>query len=812
MGKKLLKASTLMAMPAFAALLALPLMNGMTASAANTAEDVPAFETNIQAMGDDDSITPYFGNLSDNKPMLFSASDKSESLPSSVDLSATPYFPEIGNQMGIGSCYAWSSAYYQYTYEANKLNNIPTTKDNAYSPAFVYNYRSSTTFSGGTCMDAYNFMMEHGCLRMGTMPYQSTNGASYIEKSNYDTSLSTDTDAMIDALETRIVGHDAITIPGTGTPITSPDDASLNELKGMLADGKIFSVRVQGFEYWRYANRKQYDETTGTASNYLNEKGRSESVCYRAIAGNSGHALTVVGYDDTVWTDINGNGTPEQGEYGAFKIANSWGTSYRNDGYTWVAYDALNKVSSVSGNWESNLSGSRIAIFDRGVYVNGKYNVNGFYFIEVDNKDVYYVAQVDVDTTDGVGLTVSLGQNENGSNNYSRTVLSNTSGSKKVPFDGTLAFDYADLCSPISDAISGYNWSVRLNTKYTTAAARITDNLSNTIVDLGEITDRYVEQPINLVMGDLNYDGQFTQADIEIKNSGAELSTLQQYLASDMPETPETPENPETPDVPETPETPDVPETPETPDVPETPETPDVPETPETPDVPETPETPETPDVPETPETPETPDVPETPATLIATASVVTEWDGGKIMTVTVKNTGNTPVNGWAFTCDTLGGEIVSIWNANLLSGNVVQCASYNATIPAGGEVTFGYQLANPNGSVPSFTQLQQNAAVSDCTVLVDIANAWDGGFVGYITIQNNSDAAINGFELTFTTEGFSITDPCGSSIVTNADGSYTLTSSVTIAAHSSIAIQFVGSTNGTPQIQVISMNTTALG
>lgn len=50
----------------------------------------------------------------------------------------------------------------------------------------------------------------------------------------------------------------------------------------------------------------------------------------------------------------------------AFKIANSWGTSFvssgisSNTGYFWVMYDALNKVSANNvNNWEAKYSGTR---------------------------------------------------------------------------------------------------------------------------------------------------------------------------------------------------------------------------------------------------------------------------------------------------------------------------------------------------------------------------------------------------------------------------------------------------------------------
>ena len=59
--------------------------------------------------------------------------------------------------------------------------------------------------------------------------------------------------------------------------------------------------------------------------------------------------MTLVGYNDNIWIDINKNYKVDDGEMGAFKIANSWGTEYGNDGFAWVAYDALNYISCVKG-------------------------------------------------------------------------------------------------------------------------------------------------------------------------------------------------------------------------------------------------------------------------------------------------------------------------------------------------------------------------------------------------------------------------------------------------------------------------------
>lgn len=54
--------------------------------------------------------------------------------------------------------------------------------------------------------------------------------------------------------------------------------------------------------------------------------------------------MTLVGYNDNIWTDIIENVVVDSGEMGVFKIANSWGTNYCNDGFVWITYDAVKKL------------------------------------------------------------------------------------------------------------------------------------------------------------------------------------------------------------------------------------------------------------------------------------------------------------------------------------------------------------------------------------------------------------------------------------------------------------------------------------
>lgn len=61
-------------------------------------------------------------------------------LPKSIDLSKTNYFPPIGDQGYLNSCTTFATVYYQYSYEVNRLNKINSLSEQVvYSPKWIYN-------------------------------------------------------------------------------------------------------------------------------------------------------------------------------------------------------------------------------------------------------------------------------------------------------------------------------------------------------------------------------------------------------------------------------------------------------------------------------------------------------------------------------------------------------------------------------------------------------------------------------------------------------------------------------------------------
>lgn len=254
-------------------------------------------------------------------------------LPESVDLSKSKYFPPIGNQGGLGSCASFAGVYYQFSYHVNEKMGVAATYENSRSPQIAYNFVSSGSNSGTTYFGNFGFLRYFGAPAISTVPYTDSDSLNWYA-----------TDGIWrEAIRTRLDQYYKYDDVGEeDTMITSPDDEDLLAYKTALSDGKLLGFST--FIYsWKSVKLKQNVQAPENAK-FVDEE--VISVC----DGSSGaHSMTIVGYNDNIWTDINNNDRVDAGEMGAFKIANSWGDGYCNDGFVWVAYDALNKISCVEG-------------------------------------------------------------------------------------------------------------------------------------------------------------------------------------------------------------------------------------------------------------------------------------------------------------------------------------------------------------------------------------------------------------------------------------------------------------------------------
>ena len=262
----------------------------------------------------------------------------------SVDNSDNKYFPPIIEQGTYNSCASWAMTYYQTSYEFNRLEDKDgSLPENQLSPVFTYNLTNNGNNEGTYFTDVAKVLKEVGSVSMQMLPADTTNGDMPIGD------ISADANIWRSAHKNRITDYiqvfdgDADRM-GNSTPITSPDDEDLLEIKRALCEGHILTASTPGNK-WKYKNIEERAEVPAN-SQYVGQK--IMTLCDRE--GYRGHRITIVGYNDDIWVDINENNTVDEGEKGAFKIANTRGTEYGNDGFIWVSYDTLNIISSVYSN------------------------------------------------------------------------------------------------------------------------------------------------------------------------------------------------------------------------------------------------------------------------------------------------------------------------------------------------------------------------------------------------------------------------------------------------------------------------------
>ncbi len=232
--------------------------------------------------------------------------------------------------------------------------------ENIYSPAWTYNYTNGGQNNGTVLSNAYNVLQYQGAMLWNDMPHSATSS------STYSFALPTDLTKMTEALHYRA---GIKTCDATST-------SNINAIKQQLADGHVAVVRTN-------------------SSSWVIEKNDDGEYFILCNAGEGGHAVTVVGYDDEIEITVNGVTLT-----GAFKIANSWGDQWRNNGYIWVSYDALNATSAYGTAWQNGLQTQYLDTYS----VSNRKPIfaanNTFAFINVYECNVPFVACVEYYSTD----------------------------------------------------------------------------------------------------------------------------------------------------------------------------------------------------------------------------------------------------------------------------------------------------------------------------------------------------------------------------------------------------------------------------
>ena len=264
-----------------------------------------------------------FGNTvlaSDASNSSKGAEELCKELPDSIDLSKSEYFPEVGDQGSTGSCWHFGTIYACLTYANNKARDIKTTPENTLSPLFGYNYAAGTKNAS-----LEDLIMHIGYPTVGILPIDTKNTISLYPRAEVWESAQRNRSGKY--ISYNVFGDE-------DNIVTGPDDASLYILKKTLSEGNPAAISSYSYN-WNLSEVASGEHKGEVAIDRcdLNQTG--------------GHIIALVGYDDNIWVDINHDGKQQQAELGAFKMINSWGKDWANDGFVWVTYDCLNEKSQV---------------------------------------------------------------------------------------------------------------------------------------------------------------------------------------------------------------------------------------------------------------------------------------------------------------------------------------------------------------------------------------------------------------------------------------------------------------------------------
>jgi len=210
------------------------------------------------------------------------------SFQNSIDLSQTPYFPQVRSQSYSSSCVSWATTYYAYGY----------LQKEEMSPSFTYNMANGGSDTGSSFSTTLKVLEDWGSCSYSLMPFDP---ADYVHWGD------------------ELAFRDTINqIPIKPISVAFSGQQVIDDIKYLLSDETLVcisfdaSAYTEGFSDGNYIiSSEEYDTNTVN------------------------HAQTIVGYDDTITDD---------GDIGAFRVVNSWGSSWGDAGFYWLTYDAFNEI------------------------------------------------------------------------------------------------------------------------------------------------------------------------------------------------------------------------------------------------------------------------------------------------------------------------------------------------------------------------------------------------------------------------------------------------------------------------------------
>jgi len=170
------------------------------------------------------------------------------------------YLPPIGDQGHVGSCVAWSSTYYVWTYMMNWWRNHPHPNTSEYimNPTFTYNLINGGVDSGAFPVDAMNLISTVGAVPMNAFPVYVK--GHHGDPSDYAWVWPNESQWMMAPHNKAnyydyLAGEYGINVPGNWYHVNMRNDTQWKYLLGLLAKGYVVQDAIKVYDnFFDYGN------------------------------------------------------------------------------------------------------------------------------------------------------------------------------------------------------------------------------------------------------------------------------------------------------------------------------------------------------------------------------------------------------------------------------------------------------------------------------------------------------------------------------------------------------------------------------
>jgi hypothetical protein len=263
-----------------------------------------------------------------------------EPLPVKVDMSGR--IPEAGDQGEQNSCVGWAVGYAYRSYQKLREDNRrwDYEDESLCSPSFIYNTlsilkaektESNINDTGASVEEAMMLLRDYGCLPVSVMPYDESDN-TIPPPEGYD-----------DLRESFAIPSYQRLTEGFG----DFSEKDLYQIKAALAgdeemEGVPVEMSILVDPFWSKYITDRHESNNNEEVRYTLNGIEAEGV-YRNYKRNKayGHAVLIAGYDDEYMVEYEDKKSGETiTEKGAFRILNSWGKEWSDEGYFWMTYKA----------------------------------------------------------------------------------------------------------------------------------------------------------------------------------------------------------------------------------------------------------------------------------------------------------------------------------------------------------------------------------------------------------------------------------------------------------------------------------------